>query len=247
MLPFVLSELHLAERELHHFAKAGVAEDYDTLLRKKSTESSRLSSVALVLQKLASNITQLLLIIMIMGLALHIITYISSSFRAESPLAFVALPASPGRLSQHIAAVPQAVASPSAAHEITMIQTSRYNKNYYCIVKRTRWTGSSCLSIDFILVGDRSLGDLQDPMASILRWPGGSRKAKSHAYQVDDLKNEFVEGTLLYEGVPQDKTLDFEFGSSGYSWVKLAPLKNELPPLSHPLHPTLLVTPDIKM
>merc|ERR1719162_2466123 len=133
-----------------------------------------------------------------------------------------------------VPAAPLRVTISDVAHEITTIQTSRYNKNYYCTIKSTRWTDLSSLSIDFILVGDRSLGDLQDPMASTLSWPGGSAKPKKHTYEVNDLKDEFVEGTLFYEGVPQEKTLDFEFGSTGYSWVKLTPLKVESSPLAVP-------------
>jgi|Transcript_6409 hypothetical protein len=105
--------------------------------------------------------------------------------------------------------------------EITEILTSRYNHDYFCTIKRSRRTGESGLAIDFILVGDRSLGNLQDPMASTIFWEGGSVHAAKHTYEVDDLQHEVVEGTLLFDGIPKGKTLDFAFGSFGYSKVRL--------------------------
>jgi hypothetical protein len=109
----------------------------------------------------------------------------------------------------------------STPKEITDILTSRYNHDYFCTVKRSRRTSESGLAIDFILVGDRSLGNLQDPMASTIFWEGGSAHATKHSYEVDDLQHEVVEGTLSFEGIPKGKNLDFVFGTFGYSKVRL--------------------------
>jgi len=109
----------------------------------------------------------------------------------------------------------------TAKEEIKEVMTSRYNHDYFCTLKRYRRTGDSGLAIDFILVGDRSLGNLQDPMASTIFWDSGSVHAAKHIYEVDDLQHEVVEGTLFFEGIPKGKTLDFAFGDFGYSKVRL--------------------------
>lgn len=117
---------------------------------------------------------------------------------------------------------PQTATIPAATpSEVTETETSRYNHDYYCTVKRARQTGPTSVAVEFIEVGDRSLGKLQDPMASTLRWQGGSTKAAKHTYEVDDEKNEVVDGTLLFDGVPQGTPLEFSYGISGYSWAKL--------------------------
>merc|ERR1719272_2288968 len=94
------------------------------------------------------------------------------------------------------ASVPSASASLQAAtaafapQEITDVETSRYNHDYFYTVKRERQTGPSSLTLDFMVLGDHTLGNLQDPMASTLRWQGGSTKPTKHTYEVDDLKHE---------------------------------------------------------
>lgn len=113
--------------------------------------------------------------------------------------------------------------------EIQEIETSRYNHDYFCTVKRSTQTGPSQASIAFAVVGDWSLGRLQDPLASTLSWDGGFVKAARHQYEVDDVKHEFIEGTLTFDGVPQGKVLRFRFGEGGYSEATLPLVLQQMP------------------
>jgi len=232
--------------ELVSFAKKAAPEDYEAVPRSKVVQTSDLNRLISLLQRFASGISQVLVLLVVIGIVFHVAASVSSSdgspnLRSPAPRhgtepwhvpmvtmkppTVAAVPfsqpsttASGPSASAFASATPQAVAAPQ---EITDVETSRYNHDYFCTVKRARQTGPNSLALDFMVLGDHTLGNLQDPMRSTLRWQGGSTKPTKHTYEVDDLKHEVIEGTLFYDGVPQGIELDFEFGSSGYSWVKL--------------------------
>ena len=104
---------------------------------------------------------------------------------------------------------------------------SRYNKNYFCTVSLVEEVGWRELRIHFKVVGNMSMGRLQDPAHSQLR-DSGSPGSKtficvpvSTAYVKDD-RESCVEGTLTYSCVPMDEpSLTFTFGSGGYRPLSL--------------------------
>jgi len=101
-----------------------------------------------------------------------------------------------------------------------MIGVSRFNDQYYCTIHKYTWTADGEITLYFTLVGDMSLGDLQDPSVSKLSWDDGDSTPASHDYTHEDLL-KMISGSLVYRGVPKDKNLYFAFGSSGYSSVKI--------------------------
>merc|ERR1719163_1597838 len=87
---------------------------------------------------------------------------------ASAPAAVAPAATQPGQVAQPLQSwTASTIAAPP--QEIMDIKTSRYNHDYYCTVKRARQTGPTSVAIDFIEVGDHSLGDLQNPMASTVR------------------------------------------------------------------------------
>lgn len=96
---------------------------------------------------------------------------------------------------------------------------SRYNKDYCCTVSRVTEVGWGVLRIEFSVVGNMSLGQLQNPAKSVLTfWENGLSLSKfpaSHKYDYYDLKSR-VTGSLTYEGVPMHGQVGFTYGTGGY-------------------------------
>mmetsp|Transcript_161022 Transcript_161022/g.283774 ORF Transcript_161022/g.283774 Transcript_161022/m.283774 type:complete len:223 (-) Transcript_161022:47-715(-) len=95
---------------------------------------------------------------------------------------------------------------------------SRYNRDYFCTLSRIEEVGYRMIDIDFEVVGDMSLGKLQNPLASSLWWSEAEEEiVVPSAYVFTKLEEECVAGTLTYSNVPLDQKLLFQFGEAGYS------------------------------
>lgn len=100
---------------------------------------------------------------------------------------------------------------------------SEYNDDNYCTVIRVLRSGPGRVALDFVAVGNGSLGcRLPDPMNSVLAWPGGSVKPTSHVYEREDC--QYISGTLHYT-LDEDYfifyylsgELTFSYGTEGFS------------------------------
>mmetsp|Transcript_9638 Transcript_9638/g.28454 ORF Transcript_9638/g.28454 Transcript_9638/m.28454 type:complete len:239 (-) Transcript_9638:8-724(-) len=100
------------------------------------------------------------------------------------------------------------------------VGASRFNSAYFCTVSRVEEAGWSVLEVSFEVVGDMSLGQLQDPNSSRLLWasPSGEawRQPARNRFEHYDRKQR-IKGVLVYEEVPTTGHLAFAFGTSGYS------------------------------
>lgn len=105
---------------------------------------------------------------------------------------------------------------------------SAFNAAYRCTVLRVEEVGWDALELEFSVVGDMSLGKLQDPRASRLEWKssrgtlGGVAFPSDVSYDVYDLTSHVL-GRLTYVGVPA-ATIDqmkFTFGRAGYGTLPL--------------------------
>lgn len=113
------------------------------------------------------------------------------------------------------------------------VGASRFNANYYCTVLSVAEVGLGVLEVQFRVVGNMSMGKLQDPAASTLSTRKTSNAA---AWRCKAVKAEYtkdnrqtcVEGTLTFEGVPMDQSVSFRFGSSGYSPTSYSALDIDL-------------------
>jgi len=100
---------------------------------------------------------------------------------------------------------------------------SRYNKNYVCTVLRVREVADRAFAVEFEVVGNKSLGRLQDPLASELSSSSGgewSLRPASHEFTETDFEKK-IRGTLVYDNVPAETQVRFKFGNGWYSYLTL--------------------------
>ena len=100
---------------------------------------------------------------------------------------------------------------------------SRYSEQYVCTVKQVRVSGPEKLEIDFLALGDGSLGPLQPPSESSLRWSHCTRKPRKLKVfmEIDETEGDTMEGTMFFDGVPTTGTVTFVYGRDGYGEVVL--------------------------
>lgn len=111
----------------------------------------------------------------------------------------------------------------------TPLCVSRYNGKYFCTVERGKVLPSGTAHLSFTVVGDMSLGQLQEPSFSKLFWtrPLGEHSAREVVATPSDVKLEEndkkyrISGTLVFQGVPLEQSVWFEYGSGGYSKVQI--------------------------
>lgn len=105
---------------------------------------------------------------------------------------------------------------------LTDVGVSRYDSAYFCTVLGVEEVGFETLEVEFEIVGNMSLGRIQDPAASTLRWQDRGtgqtvrREPASYRYTRHDLTSH-VRGALVYESVPTAGQVSFVFGRRGYS------------------------------
>mmetsp|Transcript_113714 Transcript_113714/g.321575 ORF Transcript_113714/g.321575 Transcript_113714/m.321575 type:complete len:229 (-) Transcript_113714:297-983(-) len=108
---------------------------------------------------------------------------------------------------------------------------SRFNRDYCCTVLRVEEVGWGMLEIEFEVVGDMSLGELQDPRSSTLSWHGSDgevirRKPDKFVWDHDD-RRAHIKGSLSFTNVPIVQGVCFEYGHSGYAKLPLAFFEGE--------------------
>lgn len=132
-------------------------------------------------------------------------------------------------------AVERASALLSTEEGVAPLCVSRYNGKYFCNVHRGKVLPSGEAHLSFTVVGDMSMGQLQEPSASKVFW---IRSAGQHSTQrvaaspadvrlVTNDKKYHISGTLVYQGLPVEQDVEFEYGSGGYSKV---PVRLEVVP-----------------
>ncbi|CAE7517100.1 unnamed protein product [Symbiodinium microadriaticum] len=102
---------------------------------------------------------------------------------------------------------------------------SRYNANYVCTVLHVRQEGWNRMEVEFSVRGDGSLGRLQKPKDSQLRFidDTGERRfvlPESVNLEVDqDVKSgpSHKKGIMTFGGVPTDGGVSFVYGAGGYA------------------------------
>lgn len=125
---------------------------------------------------------------------------------------------------------------------------SCYNDAYLCTLKEVREAGYRAIEVDFVAVGDGSMGSLQCPASSRLTWDppkekpslsalltsifAGAGAVQSFALPASVLvirqedggyeSPSRIEGTMTFENVPTSGQANFIFGSNGYSPLYLA-------------------------
>lgn len=111
--------------------------------------------------------------------------------------------------------------------EAPCVVLSEYDEENYCTVTRVLRSGPGRMAVEFVAVGDGSLGSrLPDPMNSVVAWPGGSVKPTSKVYEREDFR--YIAGTLHYT-LDEDYhmfyylsgELTFSYGTEGYSSATL--------------------------
>mmetsp|Transcript_39486 Transcript_39486/g.86243 ORF Transcript_39486/g.86243 Transcript_39486/m.86243 type:complete len:240 (+) Transcript_39486:72-791(+) len=109
------------------------------------------------------------------------------------------------------------------------VGTSAFNEDYHCQVLRVEEVAVGTLELDFVVVGNMSLGTLQDPEGSKLwrrslkndlKKPSNIRPSGSK-YLHEDEERE-IRGTLTYEDVDTRwPGTTFTFGTAGYHALKI--------------------------
>ncbi|EAR90363.1 hypothetical protein TTHERM_00613630 (macronuclear) [Tetrahymena thermophila SB210] len=115
---------------------------------------------------------------------------------------------------------------------------SVYNKNYQCEIQKINFSKKHIV-IDFTVQGNNSKGPLQNPRSSMLLLFGQNIYQYLQYSDYCQIKEENLPNKQLYQGfltfqIPENMILTknvsfiFEYGSSGYSQVKILELTNEL-------------------
>merc|ERR1712232_166953 len=105
--------------------------------------------------------------------------------------------------------------------KLTNVGISRFNSNYFCTVSRVEEVDWDTLEVEFCVVGDMSLGELQDPRHSTIRWNGHRTVLPGVlTFEAHD-RNSRISGVLTYYGVPTQGQVCFTFGSFGYSGLPI--------------------------
>jgi len=102
---------------------------------------------------------------------------------------------------------------------------SRYNPSYVCTVSGASETHDATkltrtITLDFKVVGDGSLGPLQDPMLSTLSCASWASNPSDHNYTTHD-PAKVIAGSLTFKDVPASGQVMFSFGAGGYAPVQV--------------------------
>ncbi|CAK0852885.1 unnamed protein product [Prorocentrum cordatum] len=130
------------------------------------------------------------------------------------------------RLDRRAALASGSLAEISSTVVPESVGTCRRNEHYYrrladCTVVRVEKKSSTRVSVVYDAHGDMTDGPMQDPMDSRLFW-NGSHMAASSGAPIETNRDSHCSGTLFFDDVPSMEDLEFEYGSSGYSRVKLS-------------------------
>jgi len=101
---------------------------------------------------------------------------------------------------------------------------SRYNRDYFCTVRKVLEVAHNTLLVEFCVQGDR-FGYDDDPERSQLRQYGplgsGTEIRFPSRSNYSTHTDRCIEGTLLYEHVDMNQTIGFTFGGGSYSEVRI--------------------------
>lgn len=104
-----------------------------------------------------------------------------------------------------------------------------------CSVLEVREVGPLELELDFVAMGDNSLGALQKAEASVIKWVDHQRDpewgfiffAQPGSTTFTTNTDEVKKGTMRFCNVRPSEVEEFRFGESGYSTLELF-IKNRL-------------------
>merc|ERR1712113_366241 len=96
------------------------------------------------------------------------------------------------------------------------------NNDYVCTLLRAEEMDWDTLEIEFEVVGNMTLGELQDPKSSTLSLHADKPPIRPVSCRLEhNDKKARIKGVLTYKPVPLNTDVGFRYGSSGYTKLVL--------------------------